>query len=91
MAEFLNEGQFIVAVVIAAMVAALVVGLMVSRWMAVYLWIALFSGVTAGPYTVTDCPAWANAIERQWISASGIFPAVPNDWSVRRAYCASRR
>lgn len=31
MAEFLNEGQFIVAVVVAAMVAALVVGLMVSR------------------------------------------------------------
>lgn len=58
--------------------------------MAVYLWIALASGVTVGPYAVHDCPAWANAIERQWISASGIFPAVTADWDVRRAYCARR-
>lgn len=56
----------------------------------IYLWIALSIGVTAGPYSVTDCPVWAAWINRQWISASGIFPAVAHDWEVRRAYCATR-
>lgn len=59
--------------------------------MTIYLFIALVSGVTVGPYNVgPSCPAWANAIERQWISASGIFPAVTADWDVRKAYCAKR-
>ncbi len=53
------------------------------------LFLVMWSGMVAGPYHVrcVACPGWTVAIERQWISASGIFPAVRHDWDVRAAVC----
>lgn len=58
--------------------------------MVMLLWLILVTGVTIGPYVVSDCPSWARDINAQRLAPAGIFREAHgvDSW---RAYCTVTR